>query len=128
MKVRKELKEILEEGTHEGNLLGEFLQKGMQLLMQEMLEAEVTEFLKRDHYERRSDESCQGYRNGYEPARVKTAEGLIPLGLPQVREAEEPYRSRLKEFFRGNTDCLEKLACEMYARGLSTRDIEDALL
>lgn len=30
-------------------------------------------------------------------------------------------------FFRQNTDCLEGLVAEMYARGLSTRDIEDAL-
>ena len=31
------------------------------------------------------------------------------------------------EFLRGNSDVLERLAVEMYARGLSTRDIEDAL-
>jgi transposase-like protein len=30
-------------------------------------------------------------------------------------------------FFRGNSDVLERLTVEMYARGLSTRDIEDAL-
>jgi transposase-like protein len=30
-------------------------------------------------------------------------------------------------FLRGNSDVLERLAVEMYARGLSTRDIEDAL-
>jgi transposase-like protein len=30
-------------------------------------------------------------------------------------------------FLRGNSDVLEKLAVEMYARGLSVRDIEDAL-
>jgi transposase-like protein len=31
------------------------------------------------------------------------------------------------EFLRGNSDVLERLAVEMYARGLSTRDIEAAL-
>jgi len=30
-------------------------------------------------------------------------------------------------FLRGNSDVLERLAIEMYARGLSTRDIEEAL-
>jgi transposase-like protein len=30
-------------------------------------------------------------------------------------------------FLRGNSDVLERLAVEIYARGLSTRDIEDAL-
>lgn len=127
-RIRKELKEILEKGVREGNLLSDFLQKGMQLVMQEMLEAEVTEFLEREHYERRRQEPHKGYRNGYEPSRVKTAEGEVRIELPQVRDVIKPFSSKLKEFFRGNTDCLEKLTAEMYARGLSTRDIEDALL
>jgi hypothetical protein len=32
----------LEQGIREGNLLSEFLQKGMQLVLPELLEAEVT--------------------------------------------------------------------------------------
>lgn len=127
-RIRKELREILEQGVREGNLLSEFLLKGMQLMMQELLEAEVTEFLQREHYERRKEGLHRGYRNGYEPSRVKTAEGEVKIELPQVRDAIESFSSSLKEFFRGNTDCLEKLTAEMYARGLSTRDIEDALL
>ena len=47
--------------------------------------------------------------------------------VPQVRDAPETYRSRLMTFLRGNSDVLERLAVEMYARGLSTRDIEIAL-
>jgi hypothetical protein len=35
-----------------------------------------------------------------------------------------PFRSRLREIIRGRTEELEALAVEMYARGLSTRDIE----
>jgi hypothetical protein len=76
-----------------------------------------------------ADEPLKGYRNGYEPGRLRTAEGEIRVQLPQVREWAEqgPYRSRLMGFLRGNSDVLEKLAVEMYARGLSVRDIEDAL-
>jgi len=37
-----------------------------------------------------------------------------------------PYRSKLIEFLAGNTEALDRLVVEMYARGLSTRDIEDA--
>jgi len=36
-------------------------------------------------------------------------------------------QTRLTAFLGGNSDVLERLAVEMYARGLSTRDIEDAL-
>jgi putative transposase len=35
-----------------------------------------------------------------------------------------PFRSRLREIIRGRTEELEALAVEMYARGLSTCDIE----
>ena len=31
-------------------------------------------------------------------------------------------------FFNGNSEVLERLVCEMYARGLSTRDVEDAFV
>jgi hypothetical protein len=43
-KLRKELEEILEKGVIGKSLLSCFLQKGMQLLMQEMLEAEELSF------------------------------------------------------------------------------------
>jgi transposase-like protein len=46
--------------------------------------------------------------------------------VPQVREAGAPYRSRLYGFLRGHSEVVERLAVEMYARGLSTRDIEAA--
>ncbi|MDI6689468.1 MAG: transposase [Actinomycetota bacterium] len=87
-------------------------------MMQELLEAEVTEFLEREHYERRKEGPHRGYRNGYEPSKVKTAEGEVKMELPQVRDAAGFFFSKLKEFFRGNTDCLEKLTTEMFARGL----------
>jgi len=43
-----------------------------------------------------------------------------------VRATPEPFQSRLLTFLRGHTDVLQRLVTEMYARGLSTRDIEDA--
>jgi transposase-like protein len=93
-----------------------------------MVEQEVADYLERDHYQRRRPEQEHlGYRNGYEPGRIRTAEGEIVVQVPQVRDAPETYRSRLMPFLRGNSDVLERLAVEMYARGLSTRDIEDAL-
>jgi transposase-like protein len=71
----------------------------------------------------------RGYRNGYEPGRLRTAEGEIAIKVPQVRDwvEDRPYQSQLMAFLRGHSDVLERLAVEMYARGLSTRDIEMAL-
>ena len=61
---------------------------------------------------------------GYRTARVDSAEGAIEYSTPQITDRREPFRSRLRELVRGRTDELEALAVEMYARGLSTRDIE----
>ena len=81
----------------------------------------------RGHYERQKGENT-GYRNGYEAFHVKTAEGKFCVYKPQVRDAEKPFYSKLSAFFRNNSQVLEKLAIEMYSRGLSTRDIEDVLI
>jgi putative transposase len=65
-----------------------------------------------------------GYRNGYRTGRLKTAEGMIEYAAPQISDRAVPFRSRLREIIRGRSEELEALAVEMYARGLSTRDIE----
>ena len=101
---------------------------GVERLIQEMLEEEVKDYLGRDHYVRRApDQEHRGYRNGYEPGRVRTGEGEVTIQVPQVREAPETYRSELMTKLRGNSEVLERLAIEMYTRGMSTRDIEDAI-
>ena len=45
---------------------------------------------------------------------------------PQVLETPEPFVSGVRSTLSGRTQALEDLAVELYARGLSTRDIEDA--
>jgi putative transposase len=129
--IRKQLDELLGNGLEgQDNLVGTLVQLGAQLVVQELLERETTERLGRGHYQHREPgEALRGYRNGYEPGRLRTAEGDIPLQVPQVREwaGDGPYRSQLIQFLRGNSDVLNGLAVEMYARGLSVRDIEDAL-
>jgi transposase-like protein len=65
-----------------------------------------------------------GYRNGYRTGRLKTAEGMVEYAVPQICDRAAPFRSRLREIIRGRSEELEALAVEMYARGLSTRDIE----
>jgi transposase-like protein len=106
--------------------VSELVKLGAQMIVQKALEQEVRDQLERERYERRQ-EGQQGLRNGYEPGRIRSAEGEIVLQVPQVRGTEEPYRSKLMEFLRGNSDVLEYLVVQMYTRGLSTRDIEEAL-
>jgi transposase-like protein len=127
-RIQKQIDALLEgEWANGDELVTKLILLGAQHLGQEMLEQEVTDYLGRGHYERREESNANsGYRNGYRPARMDTAEGRVQLQVPQVRESAEPYRSRLVDFLRGNSDVLERLAVEMYTRGLSTRDIEDA--
>jgi transposase-like protein len=127
--IVQKIDELLNQGlSGEEDVKTLIIRLGAERLVQEMLEQEVTDYLEREHYQRRRPEQeHRGYRNGYEPGRIRTAEGEIVVQVPQVREAPETYRSRLMQFLRGNSDVLQRLAVEMYARGLSTRDIEDAL-
>jgi transposase-like protein len=57
---------------------------------------------------------------------MKTAEGMVDFSAPQVRDTAEPFVSAIRENLAGRTEALEDLAVELFARGLSTRDIEDA--
>jgi putative transposase len=128
-RIVQKVTKLLDQGLDgEEDVTALIVRLGVERLVQEMLEQEVTDQLEREHYQRRRPEQeHRGYRNGYEPGRIRTAEGEIVVQVPQVRDAPETYRSRLMSFLRGNSDVLERLAVEMYARGLSTRDIEDAL-
>jgi putative transposase len=128
-KIGKKFEQLMDQGLdREEDVTSTVLRLGIERMVQEMVEQEVADYLERGHYQRRRPEQeHRGYRNGYEPGRIRTAEGEIVVQVPQVRDAPETYRSRLMTFLRGNSDVLERLAVEMYARGLSTRDIEDAL-
>jgi putative transposase len=46
--------------------------------------------------------------------------------VPQAADRPEPFVSRVRAGLAGRTAELERLAVEMYARGLSTRDVEAA--
>lgn len=117
------------------NLLSHLAHLGLGYLLQQALEQEQEDFLGRGRYdERRSggvsqEEDAAGdrpaYRNGYEHGRLNTAEGEVRVRVPQVRGSASPYRSKLMEFLSGNSEALERLVVEMYARGLSTRDVEE---
>jgi transposase-like protein len=119
------MKTFLQEGIQSSEQpLSQFIRLSVQKMVQEAIEQEVTDYLGRERYERQA--AAEGYRNGYKPGRIRSAEGEIPLQMPQVRGTDAPYHSKLLAFLRGNSDVLEYLVTQMYSRGLSTRDVEDA--
>jgi transposase-like protein len=125
--VREELDRLLNGNVDENtNIISALVDTVTRLVVQGLVEGEQADFMGgRGRYERRGPDQ-RGSRNGYEPGRIRTAEGVIDVRVPQVRGTEEPYRSNLMSFLDGNSDVLERLVTEMYARGLSTRDVEDA--
>lgn len=124
-RIRQLLEDYLQGGYEDSEQpASEFVKLAAQLVAQEALEQELTDFLGRERYER--DAEPKGYRNGYKPGRMRSAEGEIELAVPQVRDTNQPYQSKLMAFFKGNTDVLDYLVLQMYTRGLSTRDVEDA--
>lgn len=107
------------------DVLGQFMNLAMRRIVQEILESEVSDVTGRDYY--KHDAAKNGYRNGYEPSKLRTAEGALNILRPQVRDAAEPFESRTWTHLKKNTAKLEHMAVEMYVRGCSTRDVEDLL-
>jgi transposase-like protein len=124
-RLREEISRFLETMAAQdgGEALSRLVQLATARLVQEALEQEQADFVGRDRYERGER---RGRRNGYAPGHVDTAEGRVAVQVPQVRDAGETYHSQLYAFLRGHSDVVERLAIEMYARGLSTRDVEAA--
>ena len=100
------------------------VRQAARLIVEEALESEAADALGRGYYEHGAHR--RGYRNGNRLGKVKTAEGEIEFAVPQLADMAEPFRSKIREVIRGRTEELERLAIEMYARGLSVRDIEAA--
>lgn len=127
VRISNEISELLEKG-YEGSddLLSVLIKKSVKRVIQEVLEAEVKDHLGRDYYQRQAG-ATRGHRNGYENRNLKMSEGKIGLEVPQLRDTEGPYRSILLDRVGGLSPRLERLALEMYVRGLSTRDVEEAL-
>ena len=112
-------------GQSEGVDKSELVRAAAGLIVEEALEEEVTDTLGREFYQHGARPGS-GYRNGYRTGRLKSAEGAIEYAVPQVADRSEPFRSMIREVISGRSEQLEHLAIEMYARGLSTRDIEAA--
>ena len=95
------------------------------MMLQYALEREVTEALGRNYYENAPATTKEkGRRNGYESHRVLTGEGAVTVQVPQVRETEKVFQSKILDAYVSRTEKLDELIARMYVHGMSTRDIE----
>lgn len=122
-RTRERLKALMDGRGEATDERSELVRLAARLIVEEALEGEATDALGREYYARGAAPGS-GYRNGYRTGRLKTAEGEIAFSAPQIADRAAPFRSKIRDIVRGRTEELETLAIEMYARGLSTRDIE----
>jgi putative transposase len=132
--IEAQIDQLLAVGVGENprESLSELAKLGARLIIQRAVEDEFDAWLGRARYERRPEDQRglrnyeSGLRNGFRARRLQTAEGELEVQIPQVREAAEPFVSKL--FPRGTkllrTEPLRAMVIGAFVRGLSMRDVE----
>lgn len=92
----------------------------MRIALQEVLEAEMTETLGAEKYERGSGR--KGYRSGYYVRDFITRVGKIELRIPQDRQGR--FSTDLFDRYQRSEKALVLALMEMYVKGVSTRKVK----
>lgn len=124
--VRAEIDELFGSGRDIAEVLEEVMRLSARLVLQQVLEDEVTSWLGRDWNSRASGERA-GQRNGYGDLTVKTTAGPVALRRPKLRNTTEAFASQLLGKGVVRSEPLEALVISAWVRGLSDRDIEALL-
>jgi putative transposase len=113
----------LAEEVAQGILLDDpgFLKEIVERVLQELLEAEMTEHVGAAPYERTTER--KGHRNGHKPRTLRTRVGTLNLLVPQDREGT--FSTRLFSRYQRNEKALVLALMEMYVEGVSTRKVKD---
>ncbi len=99
----------------------DFLHEIVERVLQELLEAEMTEHLGAAPHERTN--ARKGHRNGYKPRTLRTRVGTLNLLVPQDREGT--FSTRLFSRYQRNEKALVLALMEMYVEGVSTRKVKE---
>ena len=92
--------------------------------LEQMLEAELTEQLGYEPYEAKGRNSGNS-RNGHYSKKLRSSEGDTRIQVPRDRQGE--YEPQVLSKYASNTNELEEKIIGLYAKGMSTRDIQDTL-
>jgi putative transposase len=108
----EEIKAII---AHEGD----FLRPLVRTVMQEIMEAEMSETVGAQKGER--VEGRLGYRNGYYPRGLVTRVGKLELRVPQDRQGR--FSTEIFERYQRSEKALVAALTQMYIQGVSTRKV-----
>lgn len=111
--TREELKQVLTEDA-------DFLRPLMQMVLQEVLEAEMDETLGAEKGER--TEGRKGYRSGYYSRGLVTRVGKLELRVPQDRQGR--FSTQIFERYQRSERAFVSTLAEMYIQGVSTRKVK----
>ena len=92
--------------------------------MEQMLEAEMSDHLGYEKYEA-SGRNSGNNRNGRYGKKVRTSNGDVEIQVPRDRNGS--FEPQIVPKYGSNTNELEEKILGLYARGVSTRDIQDTL-
>src|SRR5215216_6711854 len=130
--IEEQIDRLLAVGVGENprESLSELARLGARLIIQRAVEDEFDAWLGRARYERRPAHQRglrnydSGLRNGFRPRKVQTLEGELQVEIPQIREAAEPFVSKLfpcsTKVLR--TEPLRAMVIGAFVRGLSLRE------
>jgi len=111
------LAELLQVVEQEGS---ESLRGLLERVCQRVLEAEMSQFLQAEPYER--TDQRQGYRNGYKPRQLTTRLGRLELNVPQDRDGR--FSTQLFGRYQRSERALLLCLQQMYLQGVSTRKVQ----
>ena len=97
------------------------IRKGMELVLQALIEAEATERIGAARYERSEDRST--WRNGARERLLATKAGDVNLKIPKLRKGS--FLPSILERRRRIDRALFAVVMEAYVHGVSTRKVDD---
>lgn len=95
------------------------LSKLVETVLNQVLEAQVTEALGADRHER--TEERQGYRNGYRTRTLYTRVGPVTLQVPQTRDGS--FSTDIFKRYQRSEQAFVLALMEMVVQGVSTRKV-----
>jgi transposase-like protein len=98
----------------------DFLRESLRWVVQQLMEAEVSELIGAEHGERNPERLA--HRNGYRPRRWDTRAGEIELAIPKIRRGS--YFPSFLEPRRRSEQALVAVIQQAYVCGVSTRKVD----
>lgn len=103
---------------------GGFLQEIMKSTVERIMKAEQEHYLGYPEHEK-SEKRRENSRNGYSKKTLKTSSGDVEIDVPRDRNSE--FEPQIVKPYEKVDRTLEEQITGMYARGMSTRDIQSQL-